>query len=254
MSKKNKKPATAPSWMTTFADMMSLLMCFFVLLLANAQTDIIKFKLVAGSMLKPSGPAIQAEAAPGNQKSSHEKAFAEPPRPSEWEGQVQQIHETLAPDVLEGTLEIEGGAETITLRIKEKASFPSGSATVVATFTPLIKRIGKVLGKVPGRVAVAGHTDNRPIKSRRFRSNWELASSRAVTVAHHLLKLTKLDPARLEVRGYGDAVPLVPNDTVKNRSINRRVEIILTRLDTEADKDKSTASPSVVSVISEKAS
>ena len=86
--KKNLAPPKAPSWMITFADMMSLLMCFFVLLLANAETDIMKFRLIAGSMSKPSGPAIQAEMEPGAAPPKHDEAFPEPPSESEWDGRV----------------------------------------------------------------------------------------------------------------------------------------------------------------------
>lgn len=222
--------------MITFADMMSLLMCFFVLLLANAETDIMKFKMVAGSMRKAKGPAIQAEAAPGNAVPMHDEAYAEPPTPTEWDGAVQRIQETLAPDVIEGSLEVEGGTDSVVMRVKDTAAFPSGSASMARKLGPLLKRIGAAVEGVEGRIAIAGHTDDRPIGTSKYRSNWELSASRSVTVAHYLIKEVGIDANRVEVRGFGDSRPLVPNDSREQRAINRRVEVILTRrLDGDAE-------------------
>ena len=234
--KKNLAPPKAPSWMITFADMMSLLMCFFVLLLANAETDIMKFRLIAGSMSKPSGPAIQAEMEPGAAPPKHDEAFPEPPSESEWDGKVQKIKETLAPDIVEGVLDVEGGDNTVTFRIKEAAGFPSGRADATERFASLVERIGEVLKENDGRVVIAGHTDDRPIYNMLYRSNWDLSSARAVTVAHHLIDVVGLPLTRLEVRGYGASRPLVPNDSDKNRATNRRVEVVMTDGPTQARK------------------
>ena len=76
---------------------------------------------------------------------------------------------------------------------------------------------------------IGGHTDDIPIKNDIYRSNWELSASRAVTVAHHLLLEDKIEPARVEVEGHADTQPIEPNDTAEHRSINRRVEIILSQ-------------------------
>jgi len=81
----------------------------------------------------------------------------------------------------------------------------------------------------PGGVVVAGHTDNVPIHTARFRSNWELSSGRAVSVVHSLLKNPEIDPSRVTIEGYADSRPLVPNDTAENRAVNRRVEMVLER-------------------------
>ena len=87
-----------------------------------------------------------------------------------------------------------------------------------------------------GRVVIAGHTDDRPIYNMLYRSNWELSSARAVTVAHHLIDVVGLPPTRLEVSGYGASRPLVPNDSDKNRATNRRVEVVMTDGPTQARK------------------
>ena len=85
------------------------------------------------------------------------------------------------------------------------------------------------VARSPGNVIVAGHTDNIPISTARFRSNWELSSARAVTVVHGLLKNPDIDPGRVMIEGHADSRPLMPNDSSANRAINRRVELILER-------------------------
>jgi chemotaxis protein MotB len=90
-------------------------------------------------------------------------------------------------------------------------------------------RISAVLAAKPGRILVAGHTDNVPISTGRFRSNWELSSARAVTVLHSMLRNNDIDEKRIVVQGLADTQPLVDNDSPQNRAMNRRVELILKR-------------------------
>jgi len=90
-------------------------------------------------------------------------------------------------------------------------------------------RISKVLATKPGKITVAGHSDNIPISTGRFRSNWELSSARAVTVLHSMLRNKDIVEDRVVVEGFADTRPLVDNDSPQNRAKNRRVELIITR-------------------------
>ena len=117
----------------------------------------------------------------------------------------------------------------IILRIQEKGSFPSGSASLDPGFFEVMGRISDAVANAPGDVVVAGHTDDVPISTARFRSNWELSSARAVTVLHALLDDPRIDSARVRVEGYGESRPLVPNDSSESRAKNRRVELIIER-------------------------
>ena len=94
---------------------------------------------------------------------------------------------------------------------------------------PVLQRIADSLVTTPGDVVVSGHTDDVPISTRRFRSNWELSSARAVTVLHALLGNPNLEPHRVMVEGRAETLPLVPNDSPDNRARNRRVEIMVER-------------------------
>ena len=115
----------------------------------------------------------------------------------------------------------------IVIRIREKGSFPSGDARLNPGFIPILGKIHDVLLETDGRIAVAGHTDNVPINTARYRSNWELSTSRATSVVHELLAPEQMDAERFVLEGYADTRPLVPNDSAANRAKNRRVEIIV---------------------------
>ncbi len=254
-----------PPWLATFADLMSLLMCFFVLLLSFAELDAIRFKKMADSMRDAFGvqrripvteivmgtsvikqefsPATVTEPSPINEirqqttrleqqnlkvNDAMVDAVTEKAR-QEVEQQAEELRETLKREIKEGLVSVETEDLKIIIRIHEKGSFPSGSATLNPGFLEVMERISQAVARSPGRVVVAGYTDNIPISTHRFRSNWELSSARAVTVVHALLRDPDIDQGRVLVEGHADSNPLVPNDTPGNRAKNRRVELILER-------------------------
>ena len=255
-----KCPVCLPSYLATFADMMSLLLCFFVLLLSMAQTDVVRFKHMADSMKDAFGvqreiPATEIVMGVSVIKQEFSPSMA-PPSPVNdlrqetqdetrenlkvQEAQTQQLREEieqeadklrkmLKNEITKGVLEVETAFPRIIVRISEKGSFPSGSDQFDRGFKDVMAKISDQLAALPGQVIVAGHTDDIPIATNRFRSNWELSASRAVTVAHALLDNLALDPRRLVVEGHADSKPLVPNDSPEHRARNRRVEIILMR-------------------------
>ncbi|MBQ0719736.1 MAG: type VI secretion system protein TssL, long form [Gammaproteobacteria bacterium] len=251
-----KAKAGVPAWVMTFADLMTLLMCFFVLLLSFAEMDILKFKQVAGSMREAFGvqrivPSDRSETdmdftegqvtdmpvfeKVGELDSLDPKALdpqameklLEEMQEKETEAEALKLAALLSEEIKAGLVELESSSDSIIIRISEKASFPSGRAKLRSGFTDILDKIHAALAEVEGTITVAGHTDNRPINTKRFRSNWELSSGRAVSVVHALLRPGLLDPNRFLVEGHGDAHPLVPNDTPENRARNRRVELTI---------------------------
>jgi len=132
----------------------------------------------------------------------------------------------LAPEVEAGLIAITEHPDKSLLVIKGDGLFRSGSASVAEQHYALLARIGEALKEVPGRVLVVGHTDNVPIRSLRFRSNWDLSRERAVSITRLLVNATGTDE-RYQAEGRADTEPLVPNDSTMNRARNRRVEIIV---------------------------
>ncbi|MGD8956189.1 MAG: flagellar motor protein MotB [Chromatiaceae bacterium] len=275
-----KCEAGLPPWMATFADLMSLLMCFFVLLLSFATIDAVRFKKMAESMKDAFGvqreiPAneivkgisvIKQEWSPtlgepsviteirqetsdvekehlkmkdgegegaGEQQEEIERKkaleAAQRALQEELREQLADLQVALEVEIKQGLVTLEQVDKKIIIRIQEKGSFGSGSARLDPGFHDVMARISKVLAAKPGTIMVAGHTDNIPISTGRFRSNWELSSARAVTVLHSLLRNPEIAEERVIVQGLSDTQPLVDNNSPQNRAKNRRVELILMR-------------------------
>jgi len=257
-------PAGAPLWLATFADLMSLLMCFFVLLLSFATMDAAKFKKMALSMENAFGvqreiPATETPMGTSIIAQHFSPAQTEPTPLEEIkqstnkqsdtldvdtenmeqvkqqlldimqeqiEVQAEQIREALKDEIDRELVAVETDGLKIIVRIEEKGSFSSGSAVLKSGFEPVMKKITSSVRNVNGKIKIAGHTDNVPINTDWYRSNWELSASRAVTVAHQMLA-KGIDQSRINIEGYADTKPLVPNTSPKNQAKNRRVEIII---------------------------
>ncbi|MGB5537592.1 MAG: OmpA family protein, partial [Thiogranum sp.] len=137
------------------------------------------------------------------------------------------ISQALGREIKGGSVDVETEGEKIIIRVREKASFGSGRAQLKGAFRPILERVANILKDSEGKIIVAGHTDNVPIYTERFRSNWELSAARAVSVAHEMMLATKIPSDRFLVQGFADTKPMTKNDTPANRARNRRVEIIL---------------------------
>src|SRR5690606_37489555 len=121
---------------------------------------------------------------------------------------------------------VEEDARTVTVRLRNEGMFRSGSASVEDGYLPLLQRVAAALQEEPGQVIVAGHTDNVPIHTLRFPSNWHLSMARADAVLK-ILADQGVAPARLTAEGRADSEPIASNDTAEGRNANRRIELIL---------------------------
>lgn len=251
-----------PAWVVTFADLMSLLMCFFVLLLSFSEIDAQKFKQIAGELSKAFGvqrevPALEIPQgtspvfdrfSPGppeptvleevrqttttedpqleTLKSPDETAVAEAIQ-KKMDARVDGLLAVLEEAVTDGRINISQDQTRIIIRIEEKGSFPSASAAVTYDFEGLLLEMAPILAGMPGEITIEGHTDDLPIRTSQFASNWNLSASRAAAVANVLLARQQLDADRIKVTGLADTDPRVPNTSATNRAKNRRVEIII---------------------------
>ena len=127
----------------------------------------------------------------------------------------------------EGLIEIEALPDRVSIRIRERGSFDSAQAELRPSFRPILVRVTQVLNQIPGRIVVSGHTDNVPIATAKFPSNWELSAARAAAFVHFMSKQGSMDPLRMEIRAHGEMKPLAVNNSPENRAKNRRVEIAL---------------------------
>ncbi|MGB0664538.1 MAG: flagellar motor protein MotB [Pontibacterium sp.] len=272
-------PAGLPGWLATFADLMSLLMCFFVLLLSFSEMDVLKFKQLAGSMREafgvqnqikvediPKGTSIIAqEFSPGRpeptplnevrqmtvnndmntldirseegeadiqEKQQNEDLNKEQEeQQKEAEQEAVEFAAALAKEIGQGSVEVETEGRKIIVRLKEQGSFDSGRAELKFEAIPVLAKIRDMLLGVRGNVAIEGHTDDIPYSGRRFESNWDLSTARALAVAHELFGDPRIDQRRFRILGYADTKPIASNETRSSRARNRRVEIIIQKGD-----------------------
>ncbi len=245
-----------PAWVMTFADLMTLLMCFFVLLLAFSEMDVEKFKQLSGSMKNafgvqaeievksiPKGTSLVAkEFSPGKPEptalntirqfttqSNRTTLDALNREIAETREHARRLRAALKDEITKGSVAIETEGKRIIIRIMEQASFDSGRAVVRSEFLPVIKKITGLIDNTIGEVTISGHTDDVPINTPEFRSNWELSTARAVTVAHVLFDQERINENRVTITGHADTRPVAENDTAENRAKNRRVEISIVR-------------------------
>lgn len=256
-----------PAWVMTFADLMTLLMCFFVLLLSFSEMDVAKFKQLAGSMQEafgvqaeieartiPKGTSIVArEFSPGkpeptaivavkqftidSNQNTLDALDREKKDLEDADKHARRIRAALRAEINEGSVAVSTDGAKIIIHILENASFDSGRADVRARFIPVLSKIGSLIDENSGEIVVSGHTDNLPISNERFRSNWELSSARAVSVTHELLKTAALPDERFVITGHADTRPRADNLSVENRAKNRRVDISIVR-GNELDKSQ----------------
>jgi chemotaxis protein MotB len=250
----------SPPWLMTFADLMVLLMSFFVLMLSFSEMDPQKFKLMSGSLTEQFGVQSIVSAAEPPKGTSAENAEFSPaiPEPTtenevrqhtvdgdrsmldlglelrarELEAeeaaaadQANELRAVFQQEIDDGTLLIRQEGSNVVIQLLEKDSFPSGSAELEPSSLATLATIGELVGDMTGAITVSGHTDNVPVRSGgAYRSNWELSAARAASVGHALLA-AGLAPTRLMVSGHADTQPRAANDTAANRAANRRVDI-----------------------------
>lgn len=158
-----------------------------------------------------------------------------------------QLKAALKEEIQADMIDIEANDKSITIRIRNKGSFALGSVWLTDDFIEILEVIAEELSYTPGNITVAGHTDDIPINTAQFRSNWELSSARAAAVTHELLMDDRLSPKRFSIQAFADVKPLAPNDSSENWAMNRRVEIIISQSKEElgikpADKNASAES------------
>jgi len=246
------------AWLATFADLMSLLMCFFVLLLSFSEMDLEKYRQIAGSLRMafgvqrvveapepPKGTSVIAqEFSPGRPDPTALKIMRQQGNDQarkrvnivasierQLDTQLEKLREALSMEIEQGRVEVVRTDDEVVVRISESESFASGSAKLRTKFYATLDKIAEAMASTTGRLIVAGHTDDVPISTEVYPSNWVLSSARAASVVHYFADSTLFDGNQIEIRAYADTRPLKDNDTRENRAVNRRVEVIVSHAD-----------------------
>lgn len=223
-------------WLTTFNDLVTLLMVFFVLLFTMSTIDTQKmqdfqYALQSGLGVLESGNkvAISVKRTQPVDDMSHIMTQAEGELMKKGNSLVSgkladQIRQMMDADP---DIQVTRTHQGTRLSFEDQVLFDFGKAAINPAGFVFLNKIADVLDKIPYAVRVEGHTDNVPIQTRRFPSNWELSVARAVNVVKYFAEVSNIDPKRLSAVGYGESRPVAGNDTLLNRAKNRRVEILL---------------------------
>jgi chemotaxis protein MotB len=217
-------------WLISYADFITLLFAFFTVMYAVSNVDAGKVAPAAASLQK----AFSGEVAPaGNTLASvsPHAAPANPPVAPTADTSLETVRHRLSTDlsdaIEDGRLEISTDPRGLVLSLPVEATFSTGSAEVHARARTLVARIGTTVKPLGHALRIEGHTDDVPIRTAQYESNWELSTARASAVVAYLIGAAHLEPARLSAAGYAEFHPRVPNDSAANRARNRRVDIVV---------------------------
>lgn len=253
MARKPKKPVKEPNherWLITYSDLITLLMIFFIIMYSMSQINAAKYSAVANSLsmvlsgqamslLDTQGPSM-APGIAGQQLPEGDNK--NPSKQGELEDVKKKIAEFIKTEDAKAAQKVGPAGATaklsdnitvteqergLVISFKEALLFPSGSDVLTPQAHSIIVQVAGSLLDLPNFIRVEGHTDNIPINSGKFPSNWELSTMRAANVVHVLNAEAGLPSDRLSIVGYGEYRPLVPNDSDVNRAINRRVDIVI---------------------------
>ncbi len=212
-------------WVMTYGDMMSLLLTFFVLIVSFSSMQEAKFQQAAQSLKDAFGVMAMPESV------IELNTPLVPDRPSdggdlEFLYEVRNIEKAVLDAEQEQDVQVEIRDDGVLFRMTAPFLFASGAAELLPEALPLLDRLGRMFRKFPAEVRIEGHTDNVPMNSARFPTNWELSATRAVAVARYFQGLG-LPAERLAATGYGEHRPVADNANPEGRAANRRVEILL---------------------------
>jgi chemotaxis protein MotB len=228
LSKRKKPPASHEDlarWLLTYADLITLLLVFFIVLYSMSSVNQKKFEGLTQSLAITFGNIGRSGVLDGGRSvipgNLH---FKERLNMQNTEERVRRL---IAQMGLQGKVTTSYEERGLVISIKDSVLFISGSAELIEGAQQIVARVGQIIAKMPNSIRVEGHTDNDHIHNERFFSNWELSTSRATNVLQYLISRCGIPPSRLSAAGYGEYKPHVPNTTPENKARNRRVDIVL---------------------------
>jgi chemotaxis protein MotB len=266
--KKAEEHENHERWLVSYADFITLLFAFFVVMFASSQTDKAKAQAVSDSVtnaLEKGGvPAIVREVlggtvddvgkgnammkGPGGSTPKNVKEPPAPPPPKatkttfeELAPSMTYLAKALEAEIKDGKVEIHLEPRGLVVSLKQYTFFPSGADNIDPKTYDIIDKIGQTILAVNSPVRLEGHTDSQPIHNDRFPSNWQLSAARAFAMLDLLVKRCHVPQDRLCIGAYGDTVPADSNDTPEGRMHNRRVDVVI--LSQETARNSAAAEP-----------
>ncbi len=243
--RRRRRPYYRPNhdrWLISYADFVTLLLALFVVLYAMSSVDLDRLQTMVSGMRT-------AFVETGTEAGGADRALPEPGgSPSEQttgtDPDANDVPYVVLRDRIESTLESQHGSDQgesglqthrsdrgLVISLAAEEFFESGDTRILTDALGPLNAIGSVLALSTLPIRVEGHTDDLPIQSEHFPSNWELSSARASAVARHLIERLSIAPSRIGASGYAEYRPIAPNDSDKNRALNRRIDIVVLKSD-----------------------
>jgi chemotaxis protein MotB len=249
-AKKHAAHENHERWLVSYADFITLLFAFFVVMFASSQTDKVKAKQVSdsvkealenggmpsavrelwGGTVDEKGPGNAQMRGPGGAKKAQKEPEVKPEIPpvsAELLPSLEYLTRELQDEIKTGKIQMRLEARGLIISLREAAFFGSGDDAINAGSLTSIGKMAAVLQTLPNPVRLEGHTDSVPIHNSRFRSNWELSAARSIAMLEVLSTRFQIPAGRFAVAGYADTVPVASNDTDEGRAHNRRVDIVI---------------------------
>jgi chemotaxis protein MotB len=231
-------------WLISYADFITLLFAFFVVMFASSHADKQKAKQVSASvkeameqghlpkalmeMLGRKRPPETADPKQASQSSSPENQKQDPALAAlaELLPSLQSLSNTLKHEIESGKVSINMEPRGLVVSLKEAAFFPPAGDFIQPEAFPIIGKIADSARSLPNKILLEGHTDSTPIRNERFRSNWDLSAARAIAMLNVMAERFEIPRPRMSVSGYADNVPVSDNETSEGRQKNRRVDVV----------------------------
>lgn len=231
-------------WLVSYADFITLLFAFFVVMFASSQTDKAKAKMVSDSVrqaFESGGMRAQVHEVLGGTVDEIGKGNAQmrgpggaqkvDPAPAERMAELlpsmQYLHQALATEIQQGKIDVHLEPRGLVVSLKQATFFPSGEDTINPATYASVGRIAETVRQLPNPVRLEGHTDSVPIHTSRFRSNWELSAARAIAIMDLFSLRFEVPRERMAIAGYADTAPVESNETDDGRARNRRVDVVI---------------------------
>ena len=240
-------PENHERWLVSYADFITLLFAFFVVMFASSQTDKGRAKQVSEAVEKALEeghsvgipPAVakvlggtvddkgQGNAMMKGPGGTQRATTEQQPEVMELLPPLEQLNKELADEIKAGKLEVRLEPRGLVISLRQSAFFPSGGDTIDSATLPTIKKLAELIGSLHNPIQLEGHTDSIPIHNTRFASNWELSCARAIALLDALCDTFQLPRDRFSVVGRAETLPIDSNDTPEGRARNRRVDVVI---------------------------
>lgn len=234
--RRSAEPENHERWLVSYADFITLMFAFFVMMYANSKTDQVRAQQISEAFREAlsNGKITQAFSRLVGAEKNPQPLTAAATAPGKGKGDaveltpsLVQLNQSLKAEIDAGRLEVRMEQRGLVISLREAAFFPSGNDLIDPGTLPTLGKIATELHKTPNPIRMEGHTDSIPISNGRFRSNWDLSAARGIAMLDLFTSRFALPAQRMAVSGFAETAPVASNATADGRARNRRVDIVV---------------------------